>query len=76
MENKQWNFKIPGHPDGKEIVIGTNEITTVSDLLDMLRNEETQTLQKAQDARLKPKRLAAVIPFVSRMQETRRHPSA
>jgi hypothetical protein len=76
MEHKQWNFKIPGNPDSKELAISTDEITTVHDLLDMLREEELQTPQKEQTASLKLRPKAAVIPFVSRMLDKRRHPSA
>lgn len=76
MGNKQWNFKIPGNPEGKELMIGADEITTVYDLLDRLRQEELQTPQRQQTANLKPGPKAAIIPFVSRMLKKRRHPSA
>ncbi|KHL93080.1 hypothetical protein QW71_25795 [Paenibacillus sp. IHB B 3415] len=77
MGNKQWNFKVPGNPEGKEIVIASDQITTVYDLLDMLRQEEPQTPQKDQPEGLNPPQpRAAVIPFISRMLDKRRHPSA
>ncbi|AIQ56364.1 hypothetical protein PBOR_05015 [Paenibacillus borealis] len=77
MGNKQWNFKIPGNPDGKELIIDTNQITTVYDLLDMLRQEEPQAPQKEQQPRLNPPQpRAVVIPLISRMLDKRRHPSA
>ncbi|MEK3673949.1 MULTISPECIES: hypothetical protein [Paenibacillus] len=77
MGNKQWNFKIPGNPDGKELTIDTNQITTVYDLLDMLRQEELQTPQKEQQPGLNPPQSrAVVIPLISRMLDKRRHPSA
>ena len=76
MENKRWNFKIPGSPDGKGMAVDTSEIKTVYDLLDRLRSEQPQAPQKGQHAGLKSKPKAAVIPFVSRMLDKRRHPSA
>lgn len=77
MGNKQWNFKVPGNPEGKELAITSDQITTVYDLLDMLRQEELQTPQKDQPAGLNPpQHRAVVIPFLSRMLDKRRHPSA
>jgi hypothetical protein len=77
MGNKQWNFKVPGNPEGKELAIASDQITTVYDLLDMLRQQELQTPQKDQPAGLNHSQpRAPVIPFLSRMLDKRRHPSA
>jgi hypothetical protein len=77
MGNKQWNFKVPGNPEGKELAIASDQITTVYDLLDMLRQEDPQTPPKDQPAGMNPPQpRAVVIPFLSRMLDKRRHPSA
>ncbi|MGN7763156.1 hypothetical protein [Paenibacillus sp. 22594] len=76
MDNKYWSFKIPGDPDGRETVINTSDIRSVYDLLDMLHSEEPQAPQEDQTASLKNKPKAPLLPFVSRMMDKRRHPSA
>ncbi|MNC24736.1 hypothetical protein D3C76_172310 [compost metagenome] len=76
MENKRWSFKVPGDPDGREKVIDTSEIRSVYDLLDILHSDELQSPQKEQASELKAKPKAVLIPFISRMMEKRRHPSA
>lgn len=45
MGNKQWNFKIPGSPEDTALTIDTKQITTVYDLLDRLRQAQSQTPQ-------------------------------
>lgn len=76
MDKKQWNFKIPGDPDGTALAIDMKEITTVYDLLDMLRKQELQNQQNDQNTGLKPPPRNVVIPLISRVLEKRRHPSA
>ncbi|KWX72938.1 hypothetical protein AMQ84_23770 [Paenibacillus riograndensis] len=67
MENRNWCFKVPGDPDGREKVINTSEVKSVYDLLDLLHRDELQGSQKKQ---------AVLLPFVSRIMKKRRHPSA
>ncbi|AIQ67073.1 hypothetical protein [Paenibacillus graminis] len=75
MENKDWSFKVPGDPDGREQVINTSEIKSVYDLLDLLHRDELQGPQQ-QTAGPKINPQAVLLPFVSRMTKKRRHPSA
>lgn len=76
MENRNWCFKVPGDPDGREKVINTSEVKSVYDLLDLLHRDELQGPQKKQAAGLKDNPQAVLLPFVSRMLKKRRHPSA
>lgn len=76
MENKYWSFKVPGDPDGREKVINTSEIRSVYALLDMLHSEELQAPETEPAAKLQAKPKGALLPFVSRMMDKRRHPSA
>ncbi|MEK3795902.1 hypothetical protein MKX42_29555 [Paenibacillus sp. FSL R7-0204] len=62
MGNKQWNFKIPGSTEDTALTIDTKHITTVYDLLDRLRQAQSQTPQ--------------VTPFHSSAIRKRRYPSA
>ncbi|MNI88003.1 hypothetical protein D3C73_1452580 [compost metagenome] len=76
MDNKRWSFKIPGDLDGSEKVIDISEIKSVYDLLDLMRKDEVQPAQQIQASRLNMKPKAVLVPFISRMIEKRRHPSA
>lgn len=72
MENKRWSFRIPGDPEVKDIDI--SEIKSVYDLLDLMRKDEVQPQIQASKLNTKPK--AKLIPFISRLTDKRRHPSA
>ena len=74
MENKRWSFRIPGDPEVKDIDI--SEIKSVYDLLDLMRKDEIQTTPQIHASWLNTKPKAKLIPFISRMTDTRRHPSA
>ncbi|MBW4082390.1 hypothetical protein [Paenibacillus sp. S150] len=76
MENKRWSFKAPGETDGKEVVVDPNEIRSVYDLLDILRNDGLQSRKKKQTAAVTTRTKAVLLPFASRMPAKRRHPSA
>jgi hypothetical protein len=76
MENKRWSFKVPGGPEGSAKNIDISEIKSVYDLLDLMRKDEGQSLPQTRASRLKTQPEAKLIPFISRMMDKRRHPSA
>ncbi|MNW67876.1 hypothetical protein D3C74_465400 [compost metagenome] len=76
MDNKRWSFRIPGDPDGSAKDINLSEIKSVYDLLDLMRKDEVQPVQKLQAERMNKQPKAVLIPFISRMMDKRRHPSA
>ncbi|QSF45726.1 hypothetical protein [Paenibacillus tianjinensis] len=76
MDNKRWSFRIPGDPEGSLKDIDISEIKSVYDLLDLMRKDEVQNTPQIQASRLNTKPKAKLIPFISRMTDTRRHPSA
>lgn len=76
MENKRWSFKVPGGPEGSAKNIDISEIKSVYDLLDLMRKDEVQPVQQTRASRLNSQPKAVLIPFISRMMDKRRHPSA
>ncbi|MNN98906.1 hypothetical protein D3C81_2184170 [compost metagenome] len=73
MDTKRWNFKVPGGQEGSEKAIDISRITTVYELLAIMRGEE-----EAQQAGSERRPATAPVPFSRRLgnKGRRRHPSA
>ncbi|MBY0012317.1 hypothetical protein [Paenibacillus typhae] len=75
MDTKRWSFKVPGGQDGSEKAIDISRITTVHELLAIMRGEENEQPSSPGPERRPP---TAPVPFSRRLgsKGRRRHPSA
>ncbi|WP_342564390.1 hypothetical protein NST84_04210 [Paenibacillus sp. FSL R7-0345] len=73
MDTKRWSFKVPGGQDGSEKTIDISRITSVHELLAIVRG-----VDEAQEPGSERKPLTAPVPFSRRLSSKgrRRHPSA
>ncbi|MNB97463.1 hypothetical protein D3C75_446910 [compost metagenome] len=79
MDNKRWSFKVPGGREGSEKAIDISQITSVYELLAIMRGEED-----AQQSGPESRPQIAPVPLSRRIgnkdskdsKGRRRHPSA
>jgi hypothetical protein len=76
VENKRWSFKVPGDESGRTKDIDISEIKSVYDLLDLMRKDEVQPAEQPVAQRKMKQPAAVLVPFISRVMDKRRHPSA
>ncbi|KUP25637.1 hypothetical protein [Paenibacillus sp. DMB5] len=74
MDTKRWSFKVPGQ-EGSGKAVDISRITSVNDLLAIIRGEEDVQQSSPSPERRPP---TAPLPFSRRLgsKGRRRHPSA